>query len=164
MRGTAVWSVVLLVLVLAPLPGIAGPARSDQMLVDLGAAINRARQHRNLQPVQIDDRLMRVAQDHADDMIAHRFFAHSGSDGRSVGDRAHAAGYRFAAIAETLAIGQPTAVDAVAGWAASPPHARILYDARFHALGVAYRAGPLQYRSKTLPHLWVAVFATGRTH
>lgn len=84
-----------------------------------------------------NDALARAAIAHAQDMVTRDYFEHVGSDGRNVGDRMTAAGYRWRAAGENLALGPASIAGAVQGWLASPGHCAALMDARFRDLGLA---------------------------
>lgn len=84
-----------------------------------------------------NDALTRAAAAHVQDMVTQDFFDHAGSDGRNVGDRMTAAGYRWRAAGENLALGPASIAAAVQGWLASPGHCAALMDARFRDLGLA---------------------------
>jgi uncharacterized protein YkwD len=78
---------------------------------------------------------------HSDDMMSRNFFSHTGSDGRSAGDRATAAGYIWSTWGENIAAGQPTVASVVAGWMASPGHCANIMNARFRDIGLACVSG-----------------------
>ncbi|MDA0663374.1 MAG: CAP domain-containing protein [Proteobacteria bacterium] len=93
---------------------------------DILRLVNRYRAANSLQAVQLDEALNRFAQGHADDMAARDYFDHVTPNGRTVGDRATAAGYPWQAIMENLAAGQQDPAEVVAGWIGSPPHRRAM--------------------------------------
>lgn len=99
-----------------------------------------------------NDALARAAAAHAQDMVAQDFFSHDGSDGRNVGDRITAEGYRWRAAGENLALGPTTTENAIVGWLASPGHCSALMDARFREIGLACvrNAGGRYYWTMTL--------------
>jgi len=78
---------------------------------------------------------------HSDDMVAANFFAHTGSDGRSAGQRITAAGYVWRTWGENIAAGQPTVARVMADWMKSPGHCANLMNANFRDIGVACVAG-----------------------
>lgn len=70
---------------------------------------------------------------------------HLGPAGESPAQRALAAGYEFAAVAENVALGLPTVDAAVQAWRGSAAHCKNLADRRLLDAGVACRvsaAGP----------------------
>ena len=87
-------------------------------------------------PLAWNAALTQAALVHADDMLARNFFSHTGSDGRSAGDRATAAGYVWRTVGENIAAGQPTVAVVVAGWMASPGHCANLMQPAFRDIGM----------------------------
>jgi uncharacterized protein YkwD len=88
-----------------------------------------------------NDALTSASLVHSDDMVAANFFSHTGSDGRSAGQRMTAAGYVWRTWGENIAAGQPTVASVVAGWMNSPGHCANLMNANFRDIGVACVAG-----------------------
>lgn len=72
--------------------------------------------------LQWNDKLAQAALGHARDMIAASFFAHTGSNGSTVGTRVTAAGYNWSTVAENIAAGQPTVASVMSAWMASDGH------------------------------------------
>lgn len=81
--------------------------------------------------------LAEAAARHTGAMARTRVFAHMGSDGTTVRERVDATGYRWQAVAETLAAGQSDLVQAVRDWIASASHCAALVDARYTEFGIA---------------------------
>ena len=105
-----------------------------------------------------DATLVQVAQAHSQDMAAHDFFSHTGSDGRSSFQRMTDAGYAYRRAAENLAAGGRTPADAVAQWLNSPPHRANMLNCALRDTGVGYVDDPddrLGYRA-----YWTQVFGT----
>lgn len=92
-------------------------------------------------PLAWNAALVQASLRHSDDMVAGNFFAHTGSDGTSAGDRATAAGYIWSTWGENIAAGQPTVSSVVAGWMASPGHCANIMRERFRDVGVACVGG-----------------------
>ena len=106
---------------------------------DILRLVNRYRATHRLKPLKPDNALHRSAQAHADDMATRDYFDHVTPNGRTVGDRATAAGYRWQAILENLAAGQQEPAEVVAGWIGSPPHRRAMLTPDIDDAGVGYR-------------------------
>jgi uncharacterized protein YkwD len=85
--------------------------------------------------------LAAVAERHARAMADELFFDHVDPQGRDVGKRAQAAGYRWRVVGENIAAGQETLDDALRAWAASEGHCRNLLDARYAEFGLARVVG-----------------------
>ncbi len=67
---------------------------------------------------------------------------HTGRGGETISQRAGAAGYRFARIAENLAQGQPDVPAVLAAWAASTGHCVNLHDPQVSEMALACAPGP----------------------
>lgn len=88
-------------------------------------------------PLVWSDRLEAAAARHSRDMHAHAHFAHVGTDGSDVGERATDAGYRWRLVGENIAVGQRSVDEVVAAWLASPSHCRQVMDPRVIEIGAA---------------------------
>lgn len=109
-------------------------------------------------PVRADAALTSASRAHARDMGVNSYFSHTSQDGRSLVDRALAAGYRATGIGENIAAGQPTPQSVVEAWLASPGHCQNLMRASWVDLGVGYVVTPgAPYRG-----YWVQMFGDGR--
>jgi uncharacterized protein YkwD len=84
-----------------------------------------------------NDALTQASLVHSDDMVANNFFSHTGSDGRSAGQRATAAGYVWSTWGENIAAGQVGVDSVVSAWMASPGHCANLMNPRFRDVGLA---------------------------
>lgn len=88
-------------------------------------------------PLVWNDRLEAAAERHTADMAAHETFAHRGSDGSEVGERATRAGYSWRLVGENIARFQRTVPEVVADWVESPSHCHALMDPRYAEMGAA---------------------------
>ncbi len=88
-------------------------------------------------PLVWNDRLEAAATRHTADMVEHGSFAHRGSDGSEVGERATRAGYSWRLLGENIARFQQTVPEVVEDWVESPGHCRALMDARYAEMGAA---------------------------
>lgn len=86
-------------------------------------------------------RLERAADAHAAWLASSGHFEHSDAGGQTVGDRALAAGYRYARLNESLAWGPRDIAEVIAAWAASPEHCANLVDAAVSEMALACRPG-----------------------
>src|SRR6185312_10835837 len=100
-------------------------------------------------PLSLATALAKAARAHSEDMAAHDFFSHTGSDGSTPGQRVTRAGYRWSMVGENVASGVRTPQEAVAGWLASPHHCANIMTAGFRQMGVAFavnrRSGEVIY-------------------
>ena len=84
-----------------------------------------------------NERILAAATVHAQDMISHGFFGHTGSNGSSVGDRVTAAGYAWSTVAENIAAGQPTVTRVVDAWMNSDGHCANVMNPAMEEVAVA---------------------------
>ena len=84
--------------------------------------LNGARADEGLGPLMPNTVLEQASFGHAQDMETLDFFAHESQDGRTLADRARAAGYRYCQVAENIARGQRTVREVHEGWMNSPGH------------------------------------------
>ena len=135
----------------SPVPTPTPLLNFEQQVIGL---INRERAAWGLAPLHVDDRLMRVAQRHSQDMAANNFVSHIGSDGSSPWDRIRREDYPLAAGGETIAAGYPDPSSVVAGWKGSLPHWSILMG-EYQDIGVGYAFNASSY----FRHYWTADLA-----
>lgn len=121
----------------------------DNHLADVLAQVNQVRVERGLQPVQLSESLNAAAQRQLNDMLAHDFLGHIGTDGTKPSQRVAAAAYRWRAVGENcLYRWDYNAAAAVAQWVNSPAHMANLVYAGFRDAGIAYgqtAAGKIYY-------------------
>ena len=106
-----------------------------------------------------NDALTQASLAHSDDMVVHNFFSHTGSDGRSAGDRASAAGYTWQTWAENIAAGQPSVAGVVDGWMRSDGHCANIMNAKLRDIGLACVSGAA---SNTFRTYWTMTLGTRR--
>jgi len=102
---------------------------------------NNERQARNLQPLTMDAQLSEIARLHSADMARRDYFDHVNLEGESPADRATKRKYKWGAIGENIAAGQPTPAVVVDGWMNSPGHrSNILGQYKRIGVGVVRKA------------------------
>lgn len=74
---------------------------------------------------------------HARDMKQNDFFGHISKDGRDVGTRTEAIGYKWLVIGENLGEGQKNFDEVLDDWIASPSHCEMLMNPKVTEMGVA---------------------------
>ncbi|MFL6233314.1 MAG: CAP domain-containing protein [Thermoanaerobaculia bacterium] len=123
-------------------------ARGTAGIRDLGrvraamlAQVNAERKQAGVAPLRPNPRLDQAAQSHAQDMLARHYFAHESPEGKTVRERARAAGYDWRAIGENIAEGQLSVEEVMDTWMHSPPHRRNILDRDFKELGVGLALG-----------------------
>jgi uncharacterized protein YkwD len=123
--------------------------------------INAERRRTGRQPLTLDPKLDLAAQRHAEDMLGRSFFAHRGPDGRTVRERARAAGFEWSAIGENLAEGQESVKEAVEAWMRSSGHRENILDRRYTETGVGLALGR-DPKTGEYRILWVQTFGLPR--
>jgi uncharacterized protein YkwD len=139
----------------------AGLRDLERVRAEVLTRINAERRRARGQPLTLDSRLDAAAQRHAEDMLARSYFAHRDPDGKTVRERARAAGYAWSAIGENLAEGQQSAKEVVESWMRSSGHRENILDRRYLQTGVGLASGR---DSKTGEYriLWVQTFGLPR--
>ena len=141
-----------LLLLLASCVSVAPPTRGDSApeAARVLELVNEARvkprrcggnRHAAVPPLVQSAILDRVALAHAREMVARGRMSHTGADGSTPGERATRAGFRWQAIGENVAFGQPTSEQVVAGWLASAHHCANIMDPDFTDMGIGFAAG-----------------------
>jgi uncharacterized protein YkwD len=120
-------------------PASAAPAAhsSGSAAAALVAETNEARRAAGCSPLDIDQQLRSVAQEHASEMARHRYLEHENRDGESSSERIDDAGYRNF-HGENLAHGYPTAAKVMQVWMESAGHRENIENCTFTAIGVGY--------------------------
>ncbi|SNT72804.1 CAP domain-containing protein [Paracoccus seriniphilus] len=99
------------------------PAMQQQMM----DAVNAARASAGKSVLDVDPKLVEIAQAHACDMAATGRATVAGSDGSNIVDRARAVGYDTCGVAQLVAVGRsPEGI--LAGWQRSLPHREELFS------------------------------------
>jgi len=117
---------------------ISTPAVSIELAVEVIRLVNKERVAVGCPALAPNDTLMQVAQAHSQDMAAHDFFDHTGTDGRSSFQRIRDAGYRYTRAAENLAAGVDSPAEVVALWMQSPGHRTNMLNCQLRETGVGY--------------------------
>ncbi|HWP26040.1 MAG TPA: CAP domain-containing protein [Xanthobacteraceae bacterium] len=109
------------------------------------AMISNYRRSHGLGPVRIDPELMRLAQQHARTMAAHKELGHN--VGGSFEERVRKSALRARFVAENVAAGQRTLAEAFAAWRDSPGHRANMLAPEVTRFGIGVaRMGGSQYR------------------
>ncbi len=127
------------------------PERVERML----RAVNDARAQAGLRSLEVDEKLMRAAEQHVWDMTAHRFFDHIGSDGSTPNDRVARTGYSAARVGQLIAGQNSDPESVVNAWSRSGEHRDVLLAPGMTHLGAAYDYAPGTY----FGHYWTLVVA-----
>lgn len=120
------------------------------------ALVNKERAKAGCPAVTADNRLALAARRHSADMAARGYFSHDAPDGTTMADRVNQTGYRWSALGENIAKGQPTAAEVMRAWMTSPGHQANIVNCGYRHIGVG-----LAYDARHTP-LWTQDFATPR--
>ena len=118
---------------------LANPDYDDRTRLELEILqrVNGVRAERGLGPLQLDDRLVAAARQHAVDMAYRNFCRHRGSDGSLARDRLRRNGYPFNNWAgENILCARRTADAALKWWMNSAPHRANILHGHFTHIGV----------------------------
>lgn len=94
--------------------------------------INNWRVSQGLSPLAPDPRLTAAAQLHSEDMAAHHFCSHRGSNGSQFNDRARVQGYVSGSGGEMIGCGLSTPSELLAALVLSESHRKILIESHHH--------------------------------
>jgi len=111
--------------------------------------LNELRAQHGLAPLGWSDKLEKAARRHARDMHRRVFFSHQGSNGSRIGDRVRKLGYRWCAVAENIAKGQPSLPSVMRSWRGSPGHRKNLLHGQVSEFALVRAEG----------NIWVMVLA-----
>jgi uncharacterized protein YkwD len=136
---------------LAAQPPAAKLSADEQAVLDI---TNAERKKANVPPLKPDDLLTKAARDHSANMAKQQKLDHV-LDDKKPEDRLKALGYRFAAMAENIVIGQRTPAEAIATWMSSTAgHKENMLNKDYTeiGIGIAIDANGQRY--------WTQVFGT----
>lgn len=111
--------------------------------------INGIRKDKGRKAIRYSTQLESVAASHANDMASKGYFSHTGANGSSIGDRTTGKGYKWCFVAENLARGQGSLVEAMAAWKSSKGHYKNMIHKQAREFGLARGAA----------NTWVMVLA-----
>jgi uncharacterized protein YkwD len=120
-------------------------AAANKGTVDVGAAvrlINEYRASRSLGPLSIDDKLMKIAADHAHLMASMDRMAHVLPGEGSFQQRIAAGGFQASMAAENVAAGQDSLQEVFDAWRRSPGHNANMLLAGISKMGIALAIQP----------------------
>jgi uncharacterized protein YkwD len=117
-------------------------ASSSDDVVYLLQTINAERTARHLRPLRLDSMLCRLASEHAADMAARHYFAHTTPEGKDPFARMAAVRYRFGYAAENLAVDR--SIDSIArDFYLSPEHRANVLGPHYARVGIGAVYAPV---------------------
>jgi uncharacterized protein YkwD len=88
---------------------------------------------------------------HAKDMHEKKYFSHIDRNGKDIGDRVHAVGYKWIFIGENIAEGQANIDELMEDWLKSETHCKLMMNSNFEEMGVSnYQYTWVQHFGKQL--------------
>lgn len=118
-----------------------GTVSVSQETGEVARLVNEHRARVGCRALAWDDAAARAAQAHSDDMARRNYFSHTSPEGRTMVDRLRAQGASYRLVAENIAMGQPTAREAVRSWLGSAGHRQNIENCGFTRHGVGLNAG-----------------------
>ncbi|DBA05299.1 TPA: hypothetical protein N0F65_007461 [Lagenidium giganteum] len=101
-------------------------------------AVNKERANAGLPALCSNFKLDAAAQKHSEDMAAHNFMDHTGSDKSTMTTRVDGVQFQWSNLGENVAAGQQTVEDVMKSWMDSPGHkANILGNFKYFGCGMA---------------------------
>lgn len=131
----------------------------ERVRAEMLARVNDARRKAGASPLRSNALLDKAAQRHSEDMLARGYFAHENPEGKTVSERATAAGYGWRTIGENIAEGQFSVDEVMDTWLRSPGHRRNILDPDFKELGTGLALGR---SGGTYRVVWTQAFGTKR--
>lgn len=133
----------------------------SQFINEVLELVNEERSERGLNPLELDNQLTNIAEDHSQSMANNDFFGHQDpTDGSSPQDRIDEGGYEWSRWAENVAAGYGTPEDVMEGWMNSPGHRSNILNPNFTEIGIGYEFLVDDTGSVNYNHYWTQVFGT----
>lgn len=140
------------------------PTASEQLVLDLVNATRAqtrdcgSQTYSATNALKWDCNLATAADTHSRDMASNNFFSHTGSDGLTVSNRVTATGYKWRAVGENIAAGQPTEEVVMQDWIGSPGHCANIMNPTYQDFGSAV----IFTDQANFPSYWTQVFGATR--
>lgn len=123
--------------------------------------VNESRLDSNLKPLLINPDLSQIAQDKAQDMVSHHYFAHTSPEGLTPWFWFGQNNYSYKYAGENLAINYDNAEEEHQAWMESPTHKKNILNPNFTEIGIATASGIIDGKKSFIT---VQVFATPQTN
>ncbi|KAI8807703.1 CAP domain-containing protein [Cladochytrium replicatum] len=114
---------------------MAAASISDAEAAQMLSLLNILRQQKGLSPLQLEQRLNDLAEEHSVDMSTKCNMVHEGSDGTSPGQRVDRKGIEWSLAGENIAAGQNDVRTVMDDWIASAPHLENLLNPKYNFVG-----------------------------
>lgn len=103
--------------------------------------VNEERAKANLQPLQLDEELMKCAKLKSEDMVKNNYFEHTSPTYGTVGDMMKQYNIKYSIVGENIADGYLDAKSVVDGWMNSKAHKDNILSPKFKYIGVGLKDG-----------------------
>ena len=103
--------------------------------------VNEERAKHNLQPLEIDEILMKLSREKSEDMYTNNYFSHISEKLGAPADVIRSNGLEFTWMGENIAKGQTTPSEVVQGWMNSKGHRENILSPNAKYIGVGYFGG-----------------------
>jgi hypothetical protein len=107
----------------------------------LSQLTNHEREQLHLPDLKVSEALNKAAQEKADDMAAHQYFAHTSPDGKTPWYWLKDVGYTYSYAGENLAINFTDAKDLTQAWMNSPTHRANITKTNYTQIGTGVSEG-----------------------
>lgn len=133
----------------------------EQFIYEVLELVNQERAEAGLDPLELDNQLANIAEDHSESMAVNDFVGHQDpTDGSGPGDRLDDAGYEWSTWGENVAGGYSTPEDVMDGWMNSSGHRANILNPDFKKIGIGYEFLENDTGSVNYNHYWTQVFGT----
>lgn len=114
---------------------------ADITKIDLNNLINQSRKEAGVMPLRENEKLNKVAELRAKDMLEKEYFSHQNPEGKSPWDWFLEAGYNYKYAGENLAIGFSNSEQVYYAWINSPSHKENILNPNYKEMGTAILRG-----------------------
>ncbi|KAI8805758.1 CAP domain-containing protein [Cladochytrium replicatum] len=108
---------------------------SDAEAAQMLSLLNILRSQKGVSPLELEQRLNELAEEHSVDMSRKCNMVHEGSDGTSPGQRVDRKGIEWSLAGENIAAGQGDVRTVMDDWIASAPHLENLLNPKYNFVG-----------------------------
>lgn len=98
-----------------------------------------------VRPAVWNDLLERAAQLHSEDMEAQNYFSHTSKDGRTLGTRVDAVGYKWGGLGEAIGAGQTTEESFISSIKGSRGHCEGMMSKDWYQIGIGRKGNKWTY-------------------
>lgn len=127
---------------------------SPQNEIQIFSEINKNRLQNNLKPLNLNEKLNKVASFYAQNMAQNNYISHQGLDGQNADNRMTKFGYNWTTFGENLAAGSDNSAITVERWMKSFGHKANILNNDFCEVGIGYGYN----ENSNYKHYWTVNF------